>query len=129
MAHPRMYADDDPFLRELRELALAFPEAQEKESHGRPNFFAGKVFGVFSGIEARPYGLIFKPDPDDRVALLEDDRFYSPPYYGPSGWLALDFEAAPVDWDEVRELLDGSYRQIALKRQLKALDAAAEDGD
>lgn len=120
-----MYADDDPFLGELRELALGFPEAQEKESHGRPNFFAGKVFAVFSGIEARPYGMFFKPDPDDRVALLEDDRFYAPPYYGPSGWLALDFEAAPVDWDEVAELLDASYRQIALKRQLKALDARA----
>ena len=123
MAHPRMYSDDDPHLAELRELALGFPEAEEKESHGRPNFFAGKVFAVYSGIEARPYGVIFKPDPDDRAALLEDDRFYVPPYYGPGGWLALDLEAAPVDWDEVAELLDASYRQIALKRQLKALDA------
>jgi hypothetical protein len=47
-----------------------------------------------------------------------------PPYYGPSGWLTLDFEAAPVDWDEVRELVELSYRQIALKRQLEALDGA-----
>jgi hypothetical protein len=34
--------------------------------------------------------VIFKPDSDDRLALLDDDRFYSPPYWGPSGWLALD---------------------------------------
>lgn len=123
MAHPKMYADDDPYLTELRERALAFPEAVEVEAWGRPTFRAGKIFALFSGTEDRPYGVIFKPDADDRHALLEDDRFYSPPYYGPGGWLTLDFEAAPVDWDEVGELLDASYRQIALKRQLKALDA------
>jgi len=123
MAHPKMYADDDPYLTELRVRALAFPEAVEVEAWGRPTFRAGKIFALFSGTEDRPYGVIFKPDADDRHALLEDDRFYSPPYYGPGGWLTLDFEAAPVDWDEVGELLDASYRQIALKRQLKALDA------
>ncbi len=123
MAHPKMYADDDPYLTELRERALAFPEAVEVEAWGRPTFRAGKIFALFSGTEDRPYGVIFKPDADDRHALLDDERFYSPPYYGPGGWLTLDFEAAPVDWDEVGELLDASYRQIALKRQLKALDA------
>lgn len=123
MAHPKMYADDDPYLTELRERALAFPEAVEVEAWGRPTFRAGKIFALFSGTEDRPYGVIFKPDTDDRHALLDDERFYSPPYYGPGGWLTLDFEAAPVDWDEVEELLDASYRQIALKRQLKALDA------
>lgn len=66
--------------------------------------------------------MIVKPTPDERLALETDPRFYSPPYYGPSGWLALDFEAAPIDWDEVRELVEDSYRQIALKRHLKSLD-------
>jgi predicted DNA-binding protein (MmcQ/YjbR family) len=65
----------------------------------------------------------FKPDSDERAALLADERFYSPPYFGPSGWLALDLEARPVDGDEVRELVDASYRQVALKRMLRALDA------
>lgn len=119
-----MYDDDDPYLSELREICLSFPEATEVEAWGRPTFRAGKIFCLFSGIEARPFGMIIKPDADDRLALVEDERFYAPPYYGPSGWLALDFEAAPVDWGEVRELVDASYRQIALKRQLKALDGA-----
>jgi len=43
-------------------------------------------------------------------------------YLGPFGWLGLDFEAAPVDWDEVRELLDASYRLTAAKRLIKQLD-------
>jgi predicted DNA-binding protein (MmcQ/YjbR family) len=123
MAHPKMYEDDDPYLAELRDLCLAFPEAVEVEAWGRPTFRAGKkIFAVFSGDDEHPFTVIFKPDADDREALLEDHRFYSPPYFGPGGWLSLDFEAAPVDWDEVHELLDASYRQVALKRMLKALD-------
>jgi hypothetical protein len=125
MAHPKMYEDDDPYLAELRDACLAFPEAVEVEAWGRPTFRAGKkIFAVFSGDDDHPFTAIFKPDADDREALLEDERFYAPPYFGPSGWVSLDFEAAPVDWDEVNELLDASYRQVALKRMLKALDSS-----
>jgi predicted DNA-binding protein (MmcQ/YjbR family) len=118
-----MYSDDDPHLQELRQVCLAFPEAVEVEAWGRPTFRAGKkIFAVFSGTDDRPLGVIFKPEGDERVALLQDDRFYSPPYFGPSGWLALDLDAAPVDWTEVAELVESSYRQVALKRMLAALD-------
>ena len=118
-----MYADDDPHLTELREVCLALPETVEVEAWGRPTFRAGKkIFAVFSGTDERPHGLIFKPEPDEKAALDQDDRIYSPPYFGPSGWLALDLDAAPVDWTEVAELVEGSYRQVALKRMLKALD-------
>ena len=122
MAHPRTYKEDDPYLTELREICLAFPEAAEVEAWGRPTFRAGKMFAIFTGMANDRPSLVFKPDADERPALLDDDRFYVPPYYGPSGWLGLNFTAAPVDWDEVAELVDGSYRQIALKRMLRALD-------
>ena len=60
----------------------------------------------------------------DHVArgLVAAKRFSVPPYFGPSGWLAPEFQAAPVDWEEVAELMETSYRQVALKRMLKALD-------
>lgn len=126
MSHPRMYSDDDPYLSDLRSLALAFPESAEVEAWGWPTFRAGKkIFAMFaSGPDDDTYGVIFKPEADERPALVEDPRFFSPPYWGPSGWLELNFDAAPVEWDEVRELLDGSYRQVALKRMVKALDGA-----
>jgi hypothetical protein len=38
MAHPKMYSDDDPLLLRLRRVSLAFPEATEKETFGRPTF-------------------------------------------------------------------------------------------
>ncbi len=125
MAHPRTYRNDDRHLAEAREVCLSLPEAVEVEAWGRPTFRAGKIFALFSGTDERPAGIVFKPEPDERLALVADDRFYAPPYWGPGGWLALDLDAAPVDWDEVAELVEGSYRQIALKRMLKALDSRA----
>ena len=77
---------------------------------------------MFSGSDEHPYGVTFKPELAERPALVEDSRFYVPAYFGPSGWLALDFTVAPVDWDEGVELRESSYRQVALKRMLKALD-------
>ena len=71
---------------------------------------------------SKPYVVVFKPEPPERPALLDDGRFYLRPYWGPSGWVGLDFTAAPVDWQEVAELMEASYRQVALKRMLKALE-------
>ena len=125
VSHERMYADDEPHLAEVRQICLALPETVEVEAWGRPTFRAGKkIFAVFSGTDERAHGLIFKPEVDETPALEQDDRIYSPPYFGPWGWLALDLDAATVDWDEVAELVEGSYRQVALKRMLKALDGA-----
>ena len=118
-----MYDEDDPLLHALRPLALGFPEAVEVETFGRPTFRAGKIFAQYGITERFPRVLVVKPDPDEREALVRDPRVVVPPYYGPFGWLALDLAAQPVDWTEVAELLDASYRQIALKRMLRALDA------
>lgn len=123
VTHARIYDDDDPVLARLRAAALAFPEAVEVEAWGRPTFRAGKkIFAVYTARNDHTPAVVFKPDPDERLALLEDDRFFVPPYFGPSGWLALDLGAAPVDWDEVAELLDASYRRVAIARMLRALD-------
>lgn len=110
-----MYDDGDPLLARLRDVALAFPEAVEVEAWGRPTFRAGKkIFAVYSD------GLVFKPEAGERDALVHGARFSIPPYFGPGGWLALALDE-DTDWGEVRELLDGSYRQVALKRMIAAL--------
>lgn len=122
MTHPRIYSDDDPFLTELRDVCLAFPESVEVEAWGRPTFRAGKkLFAVFDSGDEHPYAVVFKPEPEERPALLGDSRFYVPAHFGPSGWMALDFTAAPVDWGEVAEMMEASYCQVALKRMRKAL--------
>lgn len=118
-----MHSDEDPFLTDLRSVCLSFPESTEVEAWGRPTFRAGKkLFAVFGANQDTPYSVVFKPTAEDRIALEQDQRFFVPPYFGPSGWLALDFEAAPIDWLEVRELMEDSYRSVALKRMLTALE-------
>lgn len=118
-----MYDDDDPLLAELRRVALAFPESVEVEAWGRPTFRAGaKIFAVFTGDDEHPASVVFKTDPAEHEALASDPRFYGPAYFDRRHWLALDLTLAAVDWDEVAELLDASYRQVALKRMLAALD-------
>jgi predicted DNA-binding protein (MmcQ/YjbR family) len=131
MPHPIMFSDDDPGLRELREIALGYPDAYEKVSHGRPGFFVSKMFAMFGGstkehgpMRAVPHCVMVKVDESERTALQHDERFFYPAYMGASGWLGLDFSTAKVDWAEVRELVDASYRLVASQKQIKLLDEA-----
>jgi len=124
-----MFSDDDYGLRKLREIALDFPGSFEKVSWGRPVFCAPKMFVMYGGNEKRsgemmayPYSMLVKVEEPDRLALEQDARFYYPAYMGPSGWLGLDFTAKKVDWAEVRELVDASYRLVASKKLVKELD-------
>ena len=118
-----MYSDDDPYLDDVRRVCLALPEVVEVEAWGRPTFRAGKgkMFAVFEGSDEHPYALVFKPDPAEAPALLQDERFYRPKYHGPYGWLAVSLTAAEPDWKEIAELVTGSYRLVANQRQLRAL--------
>lgn len=132
MPHPIMFGDDDPGLAELRRIALGFPEAFEKISHGRPVFCVPKMFAVYGGSSKATgemirysYSVLVKVDDSERAALEQDPRFFVPMYMGPAGWLGLDFEAAPVDWTEVAELVDASYRLVAPKRLITQLDGDA----
>lgn len=129
MPHPIMYRDDDPGLARLRRIALGYPETFEKISHGRPVFCAPKMFAVYGGsskttgaIVPYPHALLVKVDESERRALEQDARFFYPMHLGPSGWLGLDFGAAPVDWDEVGELVDASFRLVAPQRLIRRLD-------
>ena len=123
MEHPLLFDEPDAALERLRTLCLAFPEAVEVLAWGRPTFRAGKKIFVTAGSSMdRPHSMVFKPDPEERRALVQDARFFIPPYFGPAGWLALDFDEPRTDWVELAELVETSYRQVALKRQLVQLD-------
>jgi hypothetical protein len=129
MTHPIMFEADDPLLGRLRALALRLPEAEERVSHGRPWFhLAGRTaFAVYgSGTRGpdpvmHPHGLVVHVDDDERQARVQDPRFFVPAYLGPKGWLGIDLD--DVDWAEVEELLDASWRHAAPKRLLAGRDA------
>lgn len=128
MTHPLMFSPDDPLLARIRDIALTFPEADEKVSHGRPAFFTQKVFCYFGGSQrideewvAHDAAIMVRPDADDDPALRQDPRFWVPAYLGPSGWLGIDLDE-DTDWQEIAELVDASYRMTALRRLVKQLD-------
>lgn len=132
MPHPIMFRDDDPMLGQVRGIALGFPDAFEKVSWGRPVFCAPKMFVMYGGsvkteikgeYRQYPHSILVKVDESERRALEQDTRFFYPAYMGPSGWLGLDLLARKkVDWDEVGELIDASFRLIAPKKLIKQLD-------
>lgn len=131
MPHPIMFRDDDMGLAEVRDIALGFPGAVEKISHGRPVFCAPKMFAIYGGSAKGtdgggqiryPHAALVKVDDSERRALEQDRRFFLPAYLGPYGWLGLDFTAAKVDWDEVAELVDASFRMVATKKLIRQLD-------
>jgi hypothetical protein len=63
-------------------------------------------------------GIACKVLPGDNEALVtaQPAKFYMPAYVGPKGWVGLRLDIAGVDWNEVAELVTGSYRLIAPKR-------------
>lgn len=126
-----MFDDADPVLHRVRTLTLAFPDAAEKISHGHPAFFTTKVFAYYGGsvkvngaYRQHERSVLVLLDPDERTALLADERCYVPAYLGASGWIGLDL-TEDADWDEVDELLDASYRRTAGVRRVAVLDARA----
>ena len=124
MEHPLVIEPNDPHLERVRAICMAYPGATEVQSWGRPTFrVARRIFIVVGSSTDRPHSIIFKPDAEERRAYIEDARFWVPPYWGPSGWLATGLATAEVDWQEIAELIDTSYRLLAQKRHLKVLDA------
>lgn len=130
--NPSKVDDADPHLARVRALCLSLPEAAEKQSHGSPTFFTRKVFAVFGGslkgdhyAPVARHALLFLPDASEREALIEDERFFVPAYLGPSGWLGLSFhlvDVDEVDWGEVGELIEMSYRLTAPAALVRELD-------
>jgi len=121
--HPQVIDPRHPLVEKVRAICLGYPEAAEVEAWGRPTFRAGtKIFVMVSASMDRPFTIVFKPEADERLAYLADDRFYSPPYWGPGGWLATPIDGPGVDWTQLAEIIDTSYRQVALVRQIRALD-------
>jgi hypothetical protein len=56
-----------------------------------------------------------KVPPGENAALIaaKPKKFYLPANLGPQGWVALRLDIPGVDWNEVAELVRGSYRLVA----------------
>ncbi len=113
-------------LERLRAIIEAWPETDERLSHGSPTFWGGRKTFASLAVNHHGDGRIaawIKSDADTQEGLVEADpeRFFVPPYVGPSGWIGVRLEGR-VDWEMVEGLLLEGYRAVAPKRALKLLD-------
>lgn len=117
----------EQLVERLRKICLALPEAREKLSHGEPTWFAGKG-KVFASLDDHHHGAahlsVWLPQPlGAQEALIDSDpdRFFRPPYVGPSGWVGVVLDDGP-DWDEVERLVHSAYRHVATRKLVARLD-------
>jgi len=112
---------EDPRLTRLTEVALALPDASRKIYGSHAQFLVRKKTFAYFLDNHHGDGIVSvtcKVLPGDNKALAEAQprRFYLPAYIASKGWVALRLDAGKVNWDEVRDLLLGSYALIAPKR-------------
>lgn len=115
---------------QVRERALALPEADEVVSHGMPCFgiIKGKKFAYVSldhHGDSKTALLVKISGADEQAQLIENDpeRYYRPAYFGDS-WIAMRLDLGRNDWDEIGEWLARSWRSVAPKKLTGLMDAA-----
>lgn len=117
----------DPRLRGVAEICLGLPETEVATHTGQHFAFQvrGKTFAYYlvdhhgdgrtaiSSAARRAW-----PKPSSKATPA---RFYRAAYLARYGWVCLDLEAAPIDWEELRSFLAESYCIVAPKRLANAV--------
>ena len=114
-------------LARLRRLCLALPEATEKEAWGDPTWrVRDKIFAMLKGnFEGGRPSVWFKAPEGVQPVLVgaEPELFFVPPYVGHKGWVGVYLDGPRIDWDDLGEHIEDSYRLIAPRRLVGRLDA------
>jgi predicted DNA-binding protein (MmcQ/YjbR family) len=116
MDQPKM---SRPVVTKLRVLCLSFPETSEVSSWGHPNFRGKRTFATFEIVKGRP-SIAFRLEAIDANLLLTRKNFFATPY-GQGRWVSVWLDGR-VDWRLVARLVERSYRTVANKRMITALD-------
>jgi predicted DNA-binding protein (MmcQ/YjbR family) len=118
-----MKPNKQKLLEQVRDICLALPDTKETLTWGKPHFrVKEKIFAGFD-TESEVPTVGFKLEMKHQAQVLKDPRFQRAPYVGHKGWVDMDVSGIK-DWDEVKALIVESYRLIAPKKSLAALDGA-----
>lgn len=109
---------------QVQKLCLSLPEAHEVEAWGEPTFRVNnKIFAMYAAANNHHgdgrNGIWCKAAAVNQRLMVEaaPDRFFVPPYVGPSGWIGVYLDR-DVDWDELKDLLWDAWRLTAPKKLL-----------
>jgi phosphoribosylglycinamide formyltransferase-1 len=108
-------------LDELTKICLALPEVTREDKGSHAAFLVRKKTFAYYLNDHHGDNIISvccKVLPGENRFLVESgpDRFYLPAYIGSRGWIALRMDRAALNWTEVKELIHGSYLQVAPKK-------------
>jgi hypothetical protein len=111
---------EDPRLVRLTKICLALLEATRDYNGQHAGFQVRKrTFAWFLNDHHGDdiVAVTCKVLPGDHwvLAAANPEKFYIPAYIGPKGWVALRLDRGEIDWEEVSELVVGSYRMVAPK--------------
>lgn len=102
-------------LARLRKLCLALPDAHEVEAWSEPTFRRkNRLFAMYASAEnhhggGRPAVWIkSRPENQELLIGMKPNRFFKPPYVGPSGWVGVWLDGR-VAWKEIGELLEEGH--------------------
>ena len=119
-------------LARLRRICLAFPDAHEVEAWGEPTFrVKNKLFAMYAAANnhhgAGHHAVWIKSTAVNQGFVLKakPERYFSPPYVGPSGWIGAKLDGR-VNWTEVTELLRDGYELAAPPPPKRAVKARAK---
>jgi hypothetical protein len=115
-------------LNRVRKLCLGLPEAHEVEAWGEPTFrVKNKLFAMYASANSHHgegrNAVWCKAKPVNQRLMIDaaPDRFFSPPYVGPSGWVGVWLDG-DCDWQELKDLLRDGYRLTAPKKLIARLE-------
>jgi hypothetical protein len=109
----------------VRELARAFPEAEEDTTHSQPAFrVRGKLFVWMSPHEQG--ALVVRVDPDEQPFLLESDpdTYFTTPHY--EGYPAVLIRLEQIDRDQLAERIEDAWLLRAPKHLATQFAAQSE---
>jgi predicted DNA-binding protein (MmcQ/YjbR family) len=115
-------AQPDPIAR-VRDICLALPEADEKPfgGHTAPSFRVRDKLFVMTSEDGGSMTMKARPGIQQILVGDDPDRFFVPPYVGSKGWIGIRLDV-DHDWEEVADLIEGSYRLTAPKRLVARMD-------
>ncbi len=111
----------------LTRICLALPETRREDKGSHCAFLVGKktfAYYLDNHHGDKIVSVCCKVLPGENVLLVESNpaRFYLPAYIGPRGWIGLRMELPELNWSEVKELILGSYLQLAPKKLASLVD-------
>ncbi len=117
-------------LAKISKIAAALPETTRVLKGSHAQFLVRKTTFAYFLNDHHGDGIVSiacKVLAGDNKTLAEAQprRFYLPAYIASRGWVALRLDVGTVDWDEVKELLMGSYVLVAPKTLAERVIAAA----